>query len=84
MPTLITSARSIFSSAELVEPIRYTSDLPGRMAGASLRFLNIWRTRRRHRRALADLAERDEHLLNDIGVTRGDLLIEAEKPFWQP
>ncbi|MEL6682695.1 MAG: DUF1127 domain-containing protein [Pseudomonadota bacterium] len=34
---------------------------------------------RQQRKALKDL---DEHLLRDIGVTRQDAEIEAEKPIW--
>ncbi|MEH6470364.1 MAG: DUF1127 domain-containing protein [Halopseudomonas sp.] len=35
-----------------------------------------WRTRRQ-------LRQLDSYLLKDIGVSRGDAMIEAEKPFWQ-
>jgi hypothetical protein len=30
------------------------------------------------------LAELDDHMLRDIGVTRADAWAEAEKPFWRP
>lgn len=36
--------------------------------------------RRRSRRLLAQL---DHRQLHDIGVSRGDALIEARKPFWR-
>jgi uncharacterized protein YjiS (DUF1127 family) len=36
--------------------------------------------RRRQRRALAEL---DDRLLRDIGVTRYDVAREASKPFWR-
>jgi len=36
--------------------------------------------RRRSRRLLAEL---DGRQLSDIGVSRGDALIEARKPFWR-
>ena len=42
----------------------------------------IWIDRHRQRRALADLAEHDEHLLADIGRTREDARREAARPFW--
>jgi uncharacterized protein YjiS (DUF1127 family) len=36
--------------------------------------------RQRQRRALLDL---DDHLLNDIGVSRQAAIAEASKPFWK-
>ena len=45
--------------------------------------VRIWSARSRERRALRELAELDDHFLKDIGVSRGQLLREAAKPFWQ-
>ena len=42
-----------------------------------------WIARARQRRALADLAELNAHLLRDIGLTRDEALREASKWFWQ-
>lgn len=39
-------------------------------------------SRHRQRRALADVAA-DDHLLQDIGVSREAARREAAKPFWQ-
>lgn len=39
-----------------------------------------WR-QRGHDRAL--LREMGEHQLRDIGLTRADVLVEADKPFWR-
>lgn len=39
--------------------------------------------RSRHRRALRDIATLSPHILDDIGVTHGQALEEAEKPFWR-
>ena len=39
-----------------------------------------WAERRRSRLALKEL---DDHLLDDIGVTRAQATQEAERPFWQ-
>jgi len=36
----------------------------------------------KHRRELAQLADRDDHMLADIGLTRGDLYDVTSKPFW--
>jgi uncharacterized protein YjiS (DUF1127 family) len=43
--------------------------------------LHVW-----HERAVArhELAELDDYILRDIGMTRGDVMREADKPFWQP
>jgi uncharacterized protein YjiS (DUF1127 family) len=39
-----------------------------------------WRRRSRDR---ADLAELDDRMLRDIGLTRGDREFLANKPFWR-
>jgi uncharacterized protein YjiS (DUF1127 family) len=39
----------------------------------------LQRSRTRH-----DIAELDEHLLRDIGLTRLDVMVESRKHFWQP
>jgi uncharacterized protein YjiS (DUF1127 family) len=41
----------------------------------------VWLDRVGQRRRLAEL---DDHMLRDIGVTRADAWAEAEKPFWRP
>ena len=40
-----------------------------------------WQERARQRRALAALSD---HMLRDIGLSRTDVTIEANKPFWRP
>ncbi|MBI5132426.1 MAG: DUF1127 domain-containing protein [Rhodopseudomonas palustris] len=40
----------------------------------------LWRNRSRERAGLARLSERDLH---DIGLSWGEMLYEAEKPFWR-
>jgi uncharacterized protein YjiS (DUF1127 family) len=42
--------------------------------------VGIWVERRRARRRLGHLSD---HLLRDIGISRGDVLRESEKPFWR-
>ena len=42
--------------------------------------LRVWRERMRQRRALAQL---DDRLLDDIGLTRDDARRETSKWFWQ-
>ena len=45
------------------------------------RGLALWLARHRERRALAELDDRMQH---DIGVTRADIKMEYAKPFWRP
>jgi uncharacterized protein YjiS (DUF1127 family) len=40
----------------------------------------VWIVRRRQRHALAEL---DEHLLNDVGLSPEQARREAAKPFWK-
>jgi uncharacterized protein YjiS (DUF1127 family) len=40
----------------------------------------IWLDRSRQRRRLGEL---DDRMLRDIGLTRADAWVEAEKPFWR-
>jgi uncharacterized protein YjiS (DUF1127 family) len=41
----------------------------------------VWRSRARERQSLAQL---DDNLLADIGITREARIAECSKPFWQP
>jgi uncharacterized protein YjiS (DUF1127 family) len=45
--------------------------------------LRRWRERIRARRQLAGLCDLDDHILQDIGLTRSALRCEAETPFWR-
>jgi uncharacterized protein YjiS (DUF1127 family) len=51
----------------------------GRLRRAAERVL-AWRERARQRRHLANL---NDHMLRDIGHTRGDVRAESSKPFWR-
>ena len=42
--------------------------------------LVTWQERSRERRRLASL---DEHMLRDIGLSRGTIEREIQKPFWE-
>jgi len=44
--------------------------------------VHVWIERSRQRRALAELADRNDHLLADIGLSLERARREAEKPFW--
>jgi uncharacterized protein YjiS (DUF1127 family) len=41
---------------------------------------HIWRERLRQRRELSQWTDRDLH---DVGLSRSDIVNEAEKPFWR-
>lgn len=45
-----------------------------------IRVVDRWIERSRQRRALADL---NDHLLKDIGITRSEAACEIQKPFWR-
>ena len=51
--------------------------------GGWLRTLAVWIDRSHQRRQLGELAELNDYLLKDIGVSREEALREAEKPFWR-
>ena len=42
--------------------------------------LQIWRQRYRTRQELAQWTDRDLH---DVGLSKGDIAFETEKPFWR-
>ena len=42
--------------------------------------LQTWRERSRQRKALTQLSP---YLLKDIGLSRSDMINEAQKPFWK-
>jgi uncharacterized protein YjiS (DUF1127 family) len=48
---------------------------------AVFRTLGRWTALYRQRHHLAEL---DDRMLRDIGLSRGDVQIEIEKPFWRP
>jgi uncharacterized protein YjiS (DUF1127 family) len=50
---------------------------------AWLRTLGFWIDRSRQRRQLGELAELNDYLLKDIGLSREEAMREAEKPFWR-
>jgi uncharacterized protein YjiS (DUF1127 family) len=52
-----------------------------RAAKATVGLLVAWQQRARERHALTGL---DEHGLRDLGLTRVDVMVEMDKPFWRP
>ena len=60
-------------------------DQPGllTLVGEGLHTLQLWIGRSRQRRQLGELAELNNYLLKDIGVSHDEALREAAKPFWR-
>jgi uncharacterized protein YjiS (DUF1127 family) len=50
------------------------------VGGRFLGLLLVWQARARERQMLAAL---DDRLLKDIGLDRGQIVVEADKPFWR-
>jgi uncharacterized protein YjiS (DUF1127 family) len=42
----------------------------------------VWQMRAARRRQVRALCELDDHLLKDIGLTRGELRCASMRPFW--
>ena len=56
------------------------SAMPATQEQGIVTLLGSWIERRRQRQALAELNDR---LLKDLGLTRADVEGESRKPFWQ-
>lgn len=54
--------------------------LPERIATGVQAQLGLWQERITYRQTLRDM---NEHLLEDVGLTRDIALREAQKPFWR-
>jgi len=52
-----------------------------RIVGSWYRTLASWLNRRR---LLQDLSSLDDRLLDDVGISREDVLWRAGEPFWRP
>jgi uncharacterized protein YjiS (DUF1127 family) len=63
-------------------PARVATQTPGRDTTLRrlIRLLRRWRERAHSRRELGEL---DDHILQDIGLSRDTLLREPTRPFWQ-
>jgi uncharacterized protein YjiS (DUF1127 family) len=45
--------------------------------------IRAWIARQRQRKALGELAQLNDHLLRDIGISQHEARREAAKPFWR-
>lgn len=61
--------------------LHYTSKAP--LAGTFTAFNEILATWRRRARERNELARLDRHTIRDLGLSEGDVLFEASKPFWR-
>lgn len=50
---------------------------------AVLELLALWKARARLRQQLAVMARANPHLIEDIGLTRRQVVLEIAKPFWR-
>ena len=70
----------------LLPPQRYSIWRPAgpaasnRRPASPFRLFAQWIERARQRQALAEL---DDHMLRDIGITRVEATRESQKPFWR-
>jgi uncharacterized protein YjiS (DUF1127 family) len=79
--TILTLRRSVAAAGA----VSYNAEdrVAGRI-GLSLHTIARWIARARQRRALLEIAERNDlHLLKDIGVSQQEAFREADKPFWR-
>ena len=65
-------------TAAAIAPIQ---PIESRQSGQLPALAESWLQRRRTRRALAEL---DERLLRDIGLTPSEAIAESTMPFWKP
>ncbi len=73
---LIATARPMFGASAVRGA---QSSIAERILAAPFTVLATWGERLKQR---VDLAEMDDRMLKDIGVSRVDAQVEADKPFW--
>jgi uncharacterized protein YjiS (DUF1127 family) len=56
------------------------ADATSKLATRLFQTVKTWRQRSRTRARLANLSS---HFLNDIGISRSDVMIESNKRFWE-
>jgi len=78
-PMVMTTAMHDGPSGGLEMPARARAPM-AEMLEAVLDRLSVWSERSRQRRRLADL---DDRLLRDIGLSRAEVELECHRPFWR-
>jgi uncharacterized protein YjiS (DUF1127 family) len=66
--------------SSLRAPPRLSAASVRRLAASALDLVATWVQRSRERQQLQTL---DDHALSDLGLSRGQVMHEIEKPFWQ-
>ncbi len=61
--------------------LHYTSRAP--LAGTFTAFGQILATWRRRARERTELSRLDQRTIRDLGLSEGDVVFEASKPFWR-
>jgi len=61
--------------------LHYSSTAP--LAGTFTAFNQIFATWRRRARERRELASLDHRTIRDLGLSRSEILFEANKPFWR-
>ena len=61
--------------------LHYTSKAP--LAGTFTAFGQILATWRRRARERNELSRLDQRTIRDLGLSEGDVVFEASKPFWR-
>jgi uncharacterized protein YjiS (DUF1127 family) len=79
---LVRGSTALLDSYGGIDTSHGAGRIPGWIAGLSAT-IRRWTARSRQRKALGDLAALNHHLLQDIGVSRDEALLEAAKWFWQ-
>jgi uncharacterized protein YjiS (DUF1127 family) len=80
----IPNARTLLARCIAPGVFSHSKTPVGRLVAGARSTVGRWFARSRQRRALREIAERNDfHLLKDIGVTQEEALREADKPFWR-
>lgn len=74
-------ASAAFVAPQTRSPVREPGQALRRVVLHIITTLRTWQERACQRQALRRL---DERMLRDIGLTRADVEIEVNKPFWKP
>ena len=77
-------ARRLFCQGYRPQRLLSFESAVGRLVAGARSTVGRWFARSRQRRALREIAERNDfHLLKDIGVSQEEALREADKAFWR-
>ena len=79
-PSFRSAAPSVEVAGRLLSSEQKSSSTVWRAASERIR---LWAARHRQRRRLSELADRNDRLLRDVGISPGEARIEAAKFFWQ-